>query len=399
MTQPYYRLPSWKNNLLGARVLLRIDANTSITKDSIANDFRLTSVLPTIDLLKSYGASVTIIAHLGRPQGINKELSLKPIKEWFVQHGYPTELIETPESLPKKPTRGTVYLLENIRFFPEEYEQDIPFAKRLAVHGDYYVNDAFGSLHRPHTSLTTLANLFPSERKSSGPLIEREIAELGPLIKKTQHPFMCLVGGGKIITKLPYIEQFIASTHQSRHAHVDMLAVLPALSFTILKAQGLSMGNSLVDDSLINSLKNIRERAQKAGVELLLPRDILVARGSWEGPLENYSVQNIPDDAVGISCGQESITHLSEKIKEMKTIFLNAGMGDIKRPETLEPLRKIMQAIANNRDAYRVIGGGESITYLKKFGLMEKIDFCSTGGGATLAFICGETLPGLVALE
>jgi phosphoglycerate kinase len=370
-------IASW--NLKNKRVFLRIDGNVPIKDDTILDDFRLKALLPTIQLLHSKGAKITLATHIGQPKKDTTKFSTQPLAAWFTQQGYGPE--------------QNVIMLENLRFADGEQKQSKEFAEKLKNNNEYYVNDAWGTLHRNDTSISLLPKLFAPNKRSIGLLIEHELTSLNKLKINPPKPYTIFLGGGKIATKLPILEQLIDNKIPTT------IALLPAIVFTFLHAQGIPVGKSLVDISLLGQAQCIMEKAKKNGIELLFPLDYLCALNSWnDGQFEMYLANNIPDNAFGMGVGPKSLELFKQKIAEAQTVFYNGAMGNPNRPESLQPLHELLHAMANS-SAYTVVGGGNSIEQVQQLGLFDKISYCSTGGGSTLAYISGEKLPGLEVLK
>ncbi len=373
-------------NLDQVRVFLRVDANVPIVNGIILNDFRLKAIEPTLTLLAQKNAKIIMGTHLDRPHAKETKDSTKVLLPWFVERGYAIDFASTlteayEKSLTMKPQ--SILLLENLRFDPGERNQSESFARSLRELAGYYVNDAFALLHRNDTSITLLPALFQPNERSIGHLIEFELVELEAL-KKPKRPFIIFIGGGKVKDKLPFIKHLIDIA--------DTLVILPAVAFTFLKAQGIEVGHSLVADELLDEARTILSDASQKNVRIIFPCDYLTSTGTFDGPLK--TVKTLSSDSVGISVGPESLKIYQEEIQKAKTIFLNGAMGIFERPETLEPLYTLLQAIAQS-SAYTVVGGGESVAAVYQQNLQDRMSFCSTGGGSTLYYLTYGMLPAL----
>ncbi len=377
-------------DLANKKVFLRADLNVPLIDGTIVDDFRLTALMPTLDLLVNKQAKIILGTHIGRPEGVQRELSTNHLMEWFIDHEYVIAFASTlkhAQELNDVMGPGSIILLENLRFHKEEgarlaYGEDqYAFAKKLKTLAEYYVNDAWALLHRKDASITLLPELF--EHKTIGLLVEKELSELNRL-RDPKRPYVMILGGAKL-TKLYFVEEALKMA--------DTIIVLPALAFTFLKAQGIPVGDSLVDDKLVHRAKDILKKAKEHSVELVLPVDYLVGNKDLTGEL--IVLDEIPDGKIGIAVGPKSLQRYDEIIKNAKTIFYNGAMGFFERPETLEPLKKLLQSIAQT-NAYSVVGGGESVAAVNLFTLSEGISFCSTGGGSTLYYLTHGTLPGLL---
>lgn len=364
-------------NLIGKNVFVRIDGNVPIESGVIQNDFRLVAILPTLELLKEKGAHITLATHLGRPEGSDPALSTHPLKEWFASKGYKS---------------NSVTILENLRFNPGEKNQSLSFAKELAKGMDYYVNDAWGVMHRKDTSITILPTLFDPDKRSFGLLVMKELAALNSLKTDPKKPYVVILGGGKTETKLPVIERLIDSNKPTT------VIVLPALAATFAKALGNPIGKSLVEDGLLEQAKKILTKKECSSIELLMPVDYTFVEHTWNGKLGICDAQDFPPHGISMGVGPRSLELFEPYIKNAHTIFFNGAMGNPSRPETMKPLHDLLHMIASS-DAYSVIGGGNSVTEVENLGLMNQIDYCSTGGGSTLLYISDEPLPGLEAIK
>ncbi len=379
-------LPLWDNQ--PKNVLLRADLNVPLDAyGNIANDFRLRAIIPTLDyLLRIKNSSVIIIGHLGRPQCPNPKLSTRILSKWFNNHGISCAFASDIACARQLQKNNRCVILENIRFFPEEKKADISFAKKLASLASYYVQDAFGALHRDDTSLRLTALEFPETHRSIGFLVEKEITELNRLFKHPKKPFVCIVGGGKVADKIPLIKNLIP--------HITTLLLCPAISSTFLKAQGISVGKSLVDDASIPLCKEIIEFAQQHNVSLMLPHDYQIALDSLDGTLMIAEIHNIPENGIATSIGPHTIELFGHAIREANTIFYNGMIGFANRPETFEGMLSLVRSIAQS-DGWSIIAGGDSVGLVEAMHYEHDIDFLSSGGGATLAYLSGMQLPGL----
>jgi phosphoglycerate kinase len=365
------------------RVLLRADCNVPVQNGKIENDFRLAQLLETLNYIIEKKGKLIIATHLGRPKNNEPQFSTRQLLPWFAQHNL--DAVFSPSIKEAKKSDAPITLLENLRFFTGETERDRAFAQELASCGDYYVNDAFGTAHRDHASLTLTPNYFSAEKRTIGFLIEREIKALNKLIDKPKLPFLVFLGGNKIETKLPLITSLI-----SEKAFVFLM---PPLVFTFLKAQNKQVGKSLIDETQISQAKKILDDPLLKE-QLLFPVDYLIAKENADGPLSYCELNKFPPDAYGISIGPKTVANAKEKIARAKSLFFNAASGFRERPQTVEGTHEILKAIAQS-NAYTVVGGGDSVEYAFDAGVAEKITFLSTGGGATLAYLSKKDLPGL----
>lgn len=386
MKQPINKLPTF--NLNNKRVILRADLNVPLSDNRIEDDFRIRALQPTLDYLIKNNAVVFIATHIGRPQGrFNSDLSTKLLLPWFKKNNY---TIEFESDLKRAATGiyqpGSIILLENLRFFPGEENCDPIFAHELAALGDYYVNDAFGALHRNDCSLTLVPGCFPQEKKTIGFLIEKELHALKKLTTSPEEPFVCIIGGGKIETKIELIKNLLEKT--------QAILLCPAIVFTFLKALNKPVGKSLIDEQLIATAHEIITMDSSGNHKLRFPLDYQIADSTRNGPLSFVEAQQFPERGFGISIGPKTVAVWSTILNNAKTIFVNAAMGFSNRPETLEGLHALLKCVAAS-NAYSVIGGGDTAAAAERFGLSNKLDFISTGGGATLTYLSGKDLPGL----
>lgn len=379
-------ISSW--DLVGKTVFLRADLNVPLKAGHIYSDIKLKALQPTIDLLRKKQARIILATHLGRPTEPDPTLSTEQLMGWFEKQGYNiifaanlTQACEKAAAL----TNGDILLLENMRFYPGERSQDGAFSAQLRALAQFYVNDAFGLLHRNDASITLLPSLYDAHHKSIGLLVEHELEALAHL-KKPEHPFVLILGGGKVSDKLPMLESLLDK--------VDTLLLCPAICFTFVHALGKPVGASLVDTQLLDKAKEIMAKAKAHGVRIEFPRDYLVAQGSINGPLSMVDADKISSDQIGISIGPKTEKAFNSVISQAKTIFYNGAMGFQERPETQESLKTLLQAIAQST-AFTVVGGGDSVAAVYKYGLNSAIHFCSTGGGAAIAYFADRPLPGL----
>ncbi len=378
-------------NLTNRRVFLRADLNVPLDNGSIASDFRLKALKPTLDLLIEKNACIILATHMGRPHGVDVSLSTKILIFWFENQGYTilwASSLEEAENRSLALAPKTILLLENMRFFEGEQSTDAAkrqkFAHQLRALADYYVNDAFALLHRQDTSITLLPELYDKKDKTIGFLIEREINTLSKLFEDPQRPFMLIIGGGKVKDKLPFIEKLLDK--------VNIMVILPALVFTFLKALGKDVGKSLVDDEFLEPARQILLKAKEKSVRIIFPLDFMVLTDSLAGDIK--IVKDIPANALGIAVGPETLELYKKEIAKVKTVFVNGAMGISQRPETLEPLYELLQSIAH-LGTCSIIGGGDSVSAVYHSHLENKITYCSTGGGASLYFLTCGTLPAL----
>jgi len=377
-----------KKNFDNLRVFLRADLNVPRFESVITDDFRLQAIAPTIDLLLQKGAKIILATHIGRPKEHERSLSTQILLPWFKQHGYDVVFAPTLEDALQKSTEDNnkIVLLENLRFFKGEKTNDPEFDHALEQLADVYVNDAFGVMHRTDASVVALPRLFPPDRCAIGLLVEQELASLNELKNDTKKPFVIIIGGAKIETKLPLIRSMIGVA--------DTILLCPAIAFTFLKALGKSTGTSLVAEHLIPTAKEILRTAQQNGTEIIFPVDYQVAEQTFDGPVSISDSTEIPDDYMGMSIGPKTEKLFTEKIADAKKVFFNGAIGNPKKLETLKGMETLLKAMGK-ADAFSVVAGGDSVAMTLLLGLNLQMDRCLTGGGAALAYLAGQELPGL----
>ena len=382
--------------LKGKRVLVRVDFNVPVDENRhITDDTRIVESLPTIKYLKERGAKVILVSHLGRPEGkFVEELKMDPVarrlEELLGEKVYKVDdcIGEEVEKAISQLQEGEVLLLENIRFYPQEEANDEEFARALARLADIYVNDAFGTAHRAHASTAGVAKFLPAY---AGVLMEKELEALGEKLNNPVRPFLAILGGAKVSTKIGVIRKLLEK--------VDALLLGGGMTYTFVKALGYEVGNSIVEDSMIEEASDILRIARERGVRLELPEDFVVAREAKEG-VETKIVKwnQIPPDMAGFDIGPETIEKFGRYIQEARTIFWNGPVGVFE----VEPFSRGTMAIARKiaeSGAISVVGGGDTIAAIKKAGVEDKITHISTGGGASLEFLEGRALPGVEALQ
>ena len=377
----------------GQRVLLRLDLNLPLKDGKVEDDTRLTAALPTINALKDAGAKLIICSHLGRPRGQRvPKLSLMPVAEKLAEHMKDAEIFfahdcigEDVEFLSRELSPGNVMLIENLRFHKGESSNDKQFTSKLSKLADIYVNDAFGVLHREHSSVT---GVIPHMKSVAvGPLILAETEALSKLKEHPARPYVAIIGGAKVSDKLKVLESLMT--------RVDTIVVGGAMAYTFLAAKGHEIGNSLVEPDKLNTAQKIMSKCAHRGVKLLLPIDHIVANDTTSEPsTETY----IPGDKAAYDIGPETINLFSEAISSAKTIFWNGPMGLTEVDAFGNGTRAIAKAVAS-ADAYSVIGGGDSAAAANKLEITDSFSHISTGGGASLCYIQGSPLPGLMAIE
>lgn len=388
----------------GKRVLVRVDFNVPTEeKDgriSITDDTRIRDSLPTIELLRKRGAKVILMAHLGRPEGkAVVRYSLRPIArhlQTLIKHpvAFSAEAIgAVPREIIAKMQPGDVCLLENVRFHREEEENNDGFAQQLAKLGDVYVDDAFGTAHRAHASNVGISQFFP--QAAMGLLMERELKYLVDELAKPERPFLVVLGGSKISSKITVIKSLIGKA--------DAILIGGAMAYTFFLAEGINVGNSLVEPDKVTLTREILDLAKARGVKFLLPLDTLEAEFIKAGATTRNTPplcheKGITDGWEGVDIGALTIKYFEKEIALAKTILWNGPVGVFEIPEFSHGTRAIAGAIANS-GAKSIIGGGDTVTAVRQFGLADKMTFLSTGGGATLELLKGRELPGVAALS
>jgi phosphoglycerate kinase len=387
-------------DLKGKRVFLRCDLNVPIKDGVIKDDGRIKASLPTIQFLLSKGASIVIAAHLGRPKdGPTAELSLSPVAKRLSELlnkevKFPGEITgEAVSKLVGALAPGEIVLLENIRFASAETSKDeaqrTGFAKELAAFAEFYVGDGFGAVHRKHASVFDLPKLLPH---ASGNLIDAEVKVLKTLTENPERPYGVVLGGAKTSDKLAVIENLLGK--------VDVLAIGGGMVFTFLKAQGKEIGTSLVENEMLEEVKALIEKAKQLGVKLLLPTDIVVAPSfSADAQPTLVSVDEIPRDQMGLDIGPESAESYATQILLCKTLFWNGPMGVFEFANFAAGTKTVAQALTQIK-GMSVVGGGDSAAAVRALGFQDsQFGYISTGGGASLEYLEGKELPGLVALD
>jgi phosphoglycerate kinase len=384
-------------NVKGKRVLVRVDYNVPMKGSKIEDNARIRETLKTLQSLIGCGAKVVLIAHLGRPKGKPEpKYTLKPVAEEL------SKLLKKPvafatdcvgpeaEKAVAALKAGDVLLLENLRFHAEEEANDSAFAKSLAKHGDVFIQDAFGALHRAHASTAGVTKHLSG---AIGFLVQRELEFLDRAIGNPRRPFLAIIGGAKVSDKLAVLDKLLD--------RVDALLIGGGMAYTFLAAQGINIGKSLLEKDQIENAKRIIEKAYNKKVECLLPADHLAVREiKPDAALTVTQAMSIPSDLIGVDIGPHAIEFFQEQIAKAKTIFWNGPMGIFEIEAFAKGSLAVAEAMAEatKNGATTIVGGGDSLSVLAKTGLASKMSHCSTGGGASLELLEGKALPGLVAL-
>ncbi|MGM9925758.1 MAG: phosphoglycerate kinase [Bacillus sp. (in: firmicutes)] len=379
----------------GKRVFCRVDFNVPMQNGVITDDTRVRAALPTIQYLMEQGAKVILASHMGRPKGqVNEELRLTPVAKKL------SELLgkevakadeaygEAVEAQIAKMNDGDVLLLENVRFYPGEEKNDPELAKAFANLADIFVNDAFGAAHRAHASTEGIAKFIPAV---SGFLMQKELDVLGKAMSNPERPFTAIIGGAKVKDKIGVIENLLEK--------VDNLIIGGGLAYTFIKAKGYEIGTSLLEEDKIDLAKSFMKQAEEKGVKFYMPIDAVIAPEFGENvETKVVDIDAIPTDWMSLDIGPKTAALYADVIKNSKLVIWNGPMGVFEFDKFAGGTRTVAEALANS-DAYSVVGGGDSAAAAEKFNLADKMSHISTGGGASLEFIEGKELPGVVALN
>ncbi|KAI8012492.1 hypothetical protein LOK49_LG06G00039 [Camellia lanceoleosa] len=387
-------------DLKGKKVFVRVDLNVPLDDNlNITDDTRVRAAVPTIKYLMGHGAKVILSSHLGRPKGVTPKYSLKPLVPRLsellgIEVKMANDCIgEEVQIMVAEIPEGGVLLLENVRFYKEEEKNDPEFAKKLASLADLYVNDAFGTAHRAHASTEGVAKyLKPSV---AGFLMQKELDYLVGAVSNPKKPFAAIVGGSKVSSKIGVIESLLEK--------VDMLLLGGGMIFTFYKAQGYSVGSSLVEEDKLDLATSLLEKAKSKGVALMLPTDVVVAdKFAADANSKIVPASGIPDGWMGLDIGPDSIKIFGEALDSTKTIIWNGPMGVFefdKFAVGTETTAKKLAELSSEKGVTTIIGGGDSVAAVEKVGLADKMSHISTGGGASLELLEGKSLPGVLALD
>ena len=381
----------------GKKAVMRCDFNVPLDGDTITDDIRIRAALPSIEYLLENGAAVVLMSHLGRPKGEPKpEFSLAPVAKRLAEltgkevKFVPSDVVvdDNVRAAAKDLKAGEMLLIENVRYVAGETKNDPVFAKALSELGDIFVQDAFGSAHRAHSSTAGIADYIPAV---SGFLIEKELKFLGEAVNNPQRPFAAIMGGAKVKDKIPVITNLLDK--------VDILIIGGGMAYTFFKSQGYSIGKSLLDEEGLELAGEILKMAADKGVKFMLPVDVVAAdEFSNDSPYGVYDVDSIPDDKMGLDIGPETIKLYTDALKTTKTVVWNGPMGVFEMENFAVGTKAIAECLAEI-DATTVIGGGDSAAAVAKFGLADKMTHISTGGGASLEFLEGKELPGIAVID
>ena len=411
-------------NFAGQVAVVRVDFNVPFNEeDRITDDTRMRAALPTLEKILSDGGTAVVLSHLGRPKKADPALSLRKIAPHLAElTGRAVHFSEAPigpaaqefvTSLPQ----GSLILLENIRFYEEEEgklrnadayttEEELKqakadlktrqkaFAAQLAALGNVYVNDAFGTAHRAHASTALIADSFPKDRRLFGFLMEKEVQAVEQVLTKAQKPFTAIVGGAKVSSKIDIIKNLLD--------RVQNLVIVGGMAYTFVKAQGGSVGKSLVEDDKLEVAREILQAARDKGVNLLLPAHTVATQAfEADAPAQNFPTDRIPEGWMGMDVSAQGLVPILEALKSSKTILWNGPAGVFEFDRFAQGSLEIARAVAQatQAGAYSLVGGGDSVACIHKLGLEDQISYVSTGGGALLEAIEGKTLPGVAAIQ
>lgn len=386
-------------DLKGRRVLMRVDFNVPLKNGRVVNDKRIRAALPTIEYILQHGGKLILMSHLGRPKGERRpEMSLHPCADalsgllgkpvGFVDDCIGDKVVKAADAL----SSGEVLLLENLRFYPGETGNDAEFARQLAAIGDVYVNDAFGTAHRAHASTVGVtAYIQPCV---AGYLMMKELEYLGDVMEAPQKPFVAILGGAKISGKIDVVQHLLPK--------VDRLVIGGGMAFTFLYAKGLSIGKSLLEKEKVDMAKNLMESASE---KIVLPKDCVVSdqvdfAAGTVGAMKTVSIEQIPENSMGLDIGAGTVAYFQQILSDARTVVWNGPMGVFEIEATAKGTFDIARLLARitENGATTVIGGGDSAAAAEQAGVADRISHISTGGGASLEFLEGKTLPGIAAL-
>ncbi len=389
-------------NFKGKKALIRVDFNVPLNENfEITDDTRMRAALPTIKKVIEGGGSPVIMSHLGRPKnGPEEKFSLKPLVNHLSELLGGTTVNIAPDcigdevkAMANNIKPGEVLILENLRFYKEETKGDEEFAKKLSEIGDCWINDAFGTAHRAHASTAVIAKFFPND-KMFGYLIESEVESLDKVVKNPQRPLTAIMGGAKVSSKITIIENLLDK--------VDNLILGGGMTFTFVKANGGSVGDSICEDDYIETAKTIQKVAKEKGVNLIFATDVLAADAfSNDANTKILPADEIPEGWQGLDAGPESVESFKEVIKKSGTILWNGPVGVFEMETFAKGSVAVGEAVveATKNGAFSLVGGGDSVALVNQFGFADGVSYISTAGGALLEYLEGKTLPGIAAVR
>lgn len=393
-----FKNTSFKNK----KVIMRVDFNVPLNDEfQVTDETRIAGAVPTIQKILDDGGSVVLMSHLGRPKsGPEEKFSLKHILS-TLQKYFPDIKIDFVEdcisdkafALSSSLKPNEILLLENLRFYPGEEKGSIDLAEKLSIHGDVYINDAFGTAHRAHASTATIAQFFDSDHKGFGFLMTAEIDHATKLLHHAEKPVTAIIGGAKVSDKILLLEKLIEKT--------DNILIGGGMAYTFIKVMGGKIGNSLIEPDYLETARNILEKAKANHTSIYLPEDNIAAdRFAADAESKEVDAFDIPDGWMGLDIGPVTAQKFGDIIRASKTILWNGPMGVFEFDKFAQGTLKVAQALADATDqgAFSLIGGGDSAAAINKSGLQDKVSFVSTGGGAMLEFLEGKDLPGISAI-
>lgn len=389
------------SNFIGKKVLIRVDFNVPQDENlNVTDNTRIVAAKPTIDKILADGGAVIIMTHLGRPKGqVNDKFSIKHIASEIEKvFGKPVKIAsdcigDEVEKIASNLNEGEILVLENLRFYSEEEKGDKVFAEKLSKLGDAYVNDAFGTAHRKHASTAVIADFFP-ENKYFGLLMAKELEAIDKVLYNSERPVTAILGGSKVSSKITVIENILPK--------VDNLIIGGGMAFTFIKAQGGQIGNSIVEDDKLQLALEILQKADQQGVKVYLPVDTIIADAfSNDANTKEVNINEIPDGWQGLDVGHQSANIFNDVILSSKTILWNGPVGVFELPNFANGTKKLGDSIseATKLGAFSLVGGGDSVAFVKQNGYVDKVSYVSTGGGAMLESLEGLELPGVAAIN